>query len=124
MGERRPLVRRIRSAAQTTAVGSLIALARWLPRPWLLGVGTAVGELAYRLDRKHTRVAIKNLTLAFGDALSPSERRRIAQDCWRHYGRITADAAAFHRLGRRDIGNGSDTGALELRAAHAEEGVL
>jgi KDO2-lipid IV(A) lauroyltransferase len=126
MGERRPLVRRIRSAAQTAAVGSLIGLARWLPRPWLLGLGSAVGELAYRLDRKHTRVAIKNLTLAFGDALSPSDRRRIARDCWRHYGRITADAAAFHRLGPQDIGKRIRYEGLEaLRAAHAEgKGVL
>jgi KDO2-lipid IV(A) lauroyltransferase len=126
MGERPPLVRRLRSAAQTGTAGALIALARWLPRSWLLALGTSAGELAYRLDRKHTRVAIKNLTLAFGDTLSPSDRRRIARACWRHYGRITADAAAFHRLGPEDIGTRIRYRGLEaLRAAHAEgKGVL
>jgi Kdo2-lipid IVA lauroyltransferase/acyltransferase len=126
MGERPSLVRRVRSAAETAAAGSLIALARWLPRPWLLALGTAAGELAYRLDRGHTRVALKNLTIAFGDALSPSDRRRITRACWRHYGRITADAAAFHRLSAADIGTRIRYEGLEaLRAAHAEgKGVL
>ena len=126
MGERPRLVRRLRSAAQTVAAGSLIGLARWLPRPWLAGLGTAAGELAYRLDRKHTRVAIANLTIAFGDALSPSDRRRITRACWRHYGRITADAGAFHRLGPKDIGTRIRYEGLDhLRAAHAEgKGVL
>ena len=126
MGERPPLVRRIRSAAETAAAGSLISLARWLPRPWLLALGTAAGELAFRLDRDHTRVALKNLTIAFGDALSPSDRRRITRACWRHYGRITADAAAFHRLSADDIGTRIRYEGLDaLRAAHAEgKGVL
>ena len=126
MGERPLLVRRFRTAAQTAAAGSLIGVARWLPRPWLLRLGTAAGELAYRLDRKHTQVAIKNLTAAFGDALSSSDRRRIARACWRHYGRITADAAAFHRLGPKDIGTRIRyTGLEALQAAHAEgKGVL
>lgn len=126
MGDRPPLIRRIRSAAETAAAGSLIGLARWLPRPWLLALGTAAGELAYRLDRRHTRVALKNLTIAFGDAVSPPDRRRIARACWRHYGRITADAAAFHRLTPADIGRRIRYEGLEaLRAAHVEgKGVL
>jgi KDO2-lipid IV(A) lauroyltransferase len=116
----------LRSAAETAIAGALLGLARWLPRRWLLALGASAGELAYRLDRKHTRVALANLETAFGDALPPDERRRIARACWRHYGRITADAAAFHRLRPHDIGTrvryeGQDA----LRAAQAEgKGVL
>jgi KDO2-lipid IV(A) lauroyltransferase len=89
-------------------------------------LGTATGELGYRLARKHTRVALKNLEVAFGDALTPEERRRITRACWRHYGQITADAAAFHRLRPEDIGTRIRYEGLEaLRAAHAEgKGVL
>ncbi len=120
------IVRRARSAAESLLAGSLLGLARWLPRRWLLALGAATGELAYRFDRKHTRVALTNLKSAFGDALSPSDRRRIARACWRHYGRITADAAAFHRLRPEDIGTRIRyEGLEELRAAHAEgKGVL
>ena len=124
---RRPTVlRRIRSAAESATTGLFLGLARWLPRDWLLALGTATGELGYRLARKHTRVALENLELAFDDALAPAERRRIARACWRHYGRITADAAAFHRLRPEDIGTRIRYEGLEaLRAAHAEgKGVL
>jgi len=92
----------------------------------LLALGQATGELAYRLARKHTRVALANLKSAFGDALSPGERQRIVRACWRHYGRITADAAAFHRLSPEDIGTRiRHEGLDQLRTAHAEgKGVL
>ena len=126
MGERPSVARRFRSAAETAAAGLLLGLARWLPRRWLLALGAATGELAYRFDRRHTKVALNNLKLAFGETLSDDERRRIARACWRHYGRITADAAAFHRLRPGDIGTRIRYEGLEaLRAAHAEgKGVL
>jgi KDO2-lipid IV(A) lauroyltransferase len=92
----------------------------------LLALGAATGELAFRLDRKHTRVALDNLERAFGDALSPEERRRIARACWHHYGRITADAAAFHRLRPEDAGTLIRYEGLDaLREAYTEgHGVL
>ena len=118
--------KRIRFAVETAAAALLLGFARILPRPLLDGVGTAMGELAYRLDRKHTAVALENLDLAFGNSASPAERRRIARACWRHYGRITADAAAFPRLGPADIGTRIRYEGLEaLKAAYAQrKGVL
>jgi KDO2-lipid IV(A) lauroyltransferase len=118
--------RRLRTASESLAARSILTLARWLPRSWLLAFGSTAGELAYRLDRKHTGVALKNLELAFGDSLSASERRWIVRSCWRHYGRITCDAAAFHRLSPQDIGRGIRyEGLEEARAAHREgKGVI
>jgi KDO2-lipid IV(A) lauroyltransferase len=126
MPPRPSLARRVRSAVESAIAGSLLALARWLPRTWLIALGAATGELAFRLARKHTRVALKNLETAFGDRFSPVERRRIARACWRHYGRITADAAAFHRLRPDDIGTRIRYEGLEvIRAAYAKgNGVL
>lgn len=104
----------------------LFGLAKGLPRPVLSAIGTTAGELAYRLDRRHTKVALDNLERAFGDGLSPAERRRITRACWQHYGRITADAAAFPRLGPKDIGTRIRYEGLDaLREASAEgKGVL
>ena len=126
MQQRPSVARRIRSAAETSAAAVLLGLARWLPRPWLSALGTAAGELAYRFDRRHTKVALKNLERAYGAALTEADRRRITRACWRHYGRITADAAAFHRLGPEDIGTRMRYEGLDLlRAAHAEgKGIL
>jgi len=126
MPEPASLGRRLRSAAETSAGTVLFGLAKALPRSWLTAIGTAAGELAYRFDRRHTKVALANLELAYGDALSPAERRRVTRACWRHYGRITTDAAAFPRLGREDIGTRIRYEGLEaLRQASAEgKGVL
>ena len=120
------LPRRLRAAAESLAASSIIGLARWLPRPWLLAIGSSAGELAYRLDRRHTSVALSNLKLALGDALTPDERRRIVRRCWRHYGRITCDVAAFHRLSPADVGPRVHYEGLdELRAAYdAGKGVI
>jgi KDO2-lipid IV(A) lauroyltransferase len=126
MRDRRSFIRRLRSAAETLAGRALLAAGSRLPRAWLHRLGRAVGELAFRLDRKHTRVALDNLAAAFGPGLSHDDRRRIARACWRHYGVITADAAAFPRLRAADAGTTIVYEGLEtLREAYAEgRGVL
>ena len=116
----------VRFAVETAVASGLLAVARWLPRPVLGALGAGMGELAYWLDRKHTHVALDNLQSAFDHTLSLAERRRITRACWHHYGRITADAAAFPRLDPSEIGTriryeGLDT----LKAAYGEgHGVL
>ncbi len=126
MGARRSPSRRLRAAAQVVAARTLLGLARWLPRRVLLGIGALAGSLAFHLDRKHTAVALRNLETAFGSSKSADERRRIALACWRHYGRITADTAAFHRLSPADIGTRVRyDGVDDIREAYREgRGVL
>jgi KDO2-lipid IV(A) lauroyltransferase len=116
----------MRFAVETAAAASLLALARSLPERALAGLGRAMGSLAFRLDRKHTRVAEENLKIAFGDTLTDDDRRRIVRDCWRHYGRITADGAAFPRRRREEIGTRIRYENLEaVKTAYAEgRGVL
>ena len=118
--------KRLRFAVETVAGASLLAAGRLLPRRVLRGAGALAGELAYRLDRRHTRVALANLEAAFGPTTTPRERRRIARACWHHYGRIAADAAAFPRLGPADVGTHVRYEGLDvLRAAYASgRGVL
>jgi Kdo2-lipid IVA lauroyltransferase/acyltransferase len=126
MADQRTFAKRLRFAAESTIAGALLAMARWLPRRALAAIGAGMGDLAYRIDRKHTRVAVDNLKTAFGDALTEADRRRIARDCWRHYGRITADAAAFPRLRATDIGTRIRYEGLDaVKEAYAEgRGVL
>lgn len=120
------VAKRARFAVESALAATLLAAARVLPRRFLLAIGAAAGELAYRLDRKHTRVALGNLEAALGDAMPPDVRRRVARACWRHYGRITADAAAFRRLTIGDVGRRVRYEGLEaLRDAYARgRGVL
>jgi len=71
---------------------------RFLPRPACLWIGQAFGGLVFRLDRKHRRLALANLEIAFGPAAGPAALRRIARDSFRHFGRVTADSLKWTRL--------------------------
>jgi len=118
----RPIAKRFRSAAETAAATLLAGIAGFLPRPWLTALGSCAGELAFRLDRRHTKVALSNLERAYGPAMSEAERRRIARACWRHYGRITADTAAFPRLTQGDIGTRIRYDGVDALKGAYEEG--
>ena len=45
---------------------ALVALLQALPLTWVARLGRAGGALAYWLDARHRRVALKNLTMCFG----------------------------------------------------------
>ncbi len=81
--------------------GTLRAVAllfRFLPRSACLWTGQMFGELVFRLDRKHGRLALDNLEVAFGPATDPDARRRIARASFRHFGRVMADTLKWTRL--------------------------
>ncbi len=44
----------------------------------------ALGDLWYRLDRRHREIAKRNLAFAYGEALSPAERSHVARQVFRH----------------------------------------
>jgi KDO2-lipid IV(A) lauroyltransferase len=101
-------------------------MARLTPHSLLLALGTLAGSLGYLLDRRHTRIAMENLRMAFGAGLSPREARRIVRACWHHFGRITMDTLSFARLGRESAARRVQFEGLEhLRAAYERgRGVL
>lgn len=113
---------RIEAAVFTAA----LAVARLMPRPLLLFLGTLTGTLGYLLDRRHTGIALENLRQAFGPTLPSREARRIVRACWRHFGRTTMDTLNLSRLNRESAGRDVHYEGLEhLRAAYAAgRGVL
>lgn len=77
-----PLLQRIeytayRFIARRVAAMSEESLQRW---------GTRLGALARNVLLSRDRLAMRNLRLAYPDR-DPRELRRIADDCWRHFGR-------------------------------------
>jgi len=73
-------------------------LTRLLPRRACLWTGQTLGSLAFRVDRKHRRLALANLEKALGREAGADERLRIARDSFRHFGRVTADVLKWTRL--------------------------
>jgi KDO2-lipid IV(A) lauroyltransferase len=76
------------------AVAGLFAI---LPRTLALRVGPLIGELLYRFDRRHRRIALFNLGLAFPEK-SDDERRAILRRSCRNLGRVAAEWCHFASL--------------------------
>jgi lauroyl/myristoyl acyltransferase len=69
-----------------------VAFIQALPLRSAARFGRASGGLAYLLDRRHRRVAIRNLAMCFGDEKSPVELRGIARENFRRIGENFAGA--------------------------------
>jgi KDO2-lipid IV(A) lauroyltransferase len=52
---------------------------------WLV---RGLAALWYRLDRRHRRITLANLSFAYGTALSPAARERLARGVFRHFVRF------------------------------------
>src|SRR5690606_11862395 len=78
-------------------VRAIRAVLRILPHAAVRGLGAAVGQLFYLLDRKHRRVALTNLAQCF-PTRSPGERRAIAREMFRHFGRLLFEILKFSTL--------------------------
>lgn len=109
-----------RAALEAALFRGLLRLSGVVSRPVLLRLGAAAGSLAYVLDRRHRRVALDNLALAFGDAMAEPERRRVTRACFAHFGRILLDTLTFPRITAEDAGRLVEYRGLEhVRAAYA-----
>lgn len=71
---------------------ALVAFLQALPLTWVARLGRAGGALAYWLDARHRRVALKNLTMCFGAAKSPAAIRALAKENFRRIGENYASA--------------------------------
>ncbi len=65
---------------------SLVTLLQALPLRGVARIGRAGGAVAFWLDGRHRRVALRNLTMCFGAEKSPDEIRAIAQENFRRLG--------------------------------------
>jgi len=65
---------------------AVIALVQSLPLTLVARLGRAGGALAFWLDARHRRVALKNLKMCFGREKSPAEIRAIAKENFRRIG--------------------------------------
>ncbi len=74
---------------------ALIAAARVMPVAASAWFGSRIGQVASWVDRPRRRVALANLELAYGDALSAAERRRIVAAVYRHLGRFLFEYLAL-----------------------------
>ena len=66
------------------------------------GAGRLLGELVFYLDRRHRRITLENLELAFGDSKSGKEKRDIGRKSFRNLGFNLVEFLRIPRLIRGD----------------------
>jgi lauroyl/myristoyl acyltransferase len=64
----------------------MVVFLQALPLVWVAQLGRAGGALAFWLDGRHRKVALKNLTMCFGTEKSAEEIRAIAKENFRRIG--------------------------------------
>lgn len=97
------LIKRMRNAVIYQAVCALIGLMNALPRQRALSVGGWIGGLAYRAARGPRRLALSNLTLAYGELQSRGQIRRLGRAVFREMGRNVVDVARLPRVTAENV---------------------
>src|SRR3982750_2117574 len=82
-----------RAAARAVRAGSEATLRRW---------GTRLGTLARHILRGRDRLAMRNLAETFPEK-SEAERRRIIDECWRHFGREALETIRMQHVSSEEI---------------------
>ena len=82
-----------RAAARAVRSASEATLRRW---------GTRLGALARHILRGRDRLAMRNLAATF-PGKSESERRRIIDECWRHFGREALETIRMQHVPIEEI---------------------
>jgi KDO2-lipid IV(A) lauroyltransferase len=79
------------------AVRTVVAAVRVMPGPLVRSCGAAAGLASYLFDRRHRRIAGRNLAVAF-PLRSARERRAIARSAFMHFGRLLFELVEFSSL--------------------------
>lgn len=74
----------------------LLAFLAGIPAPWTVRLGKILGLAAYHLDRRHRRVALQNLALAFPE-MADGHRKAVAR---RSFQNLVTTFLEIPRLGR------------------------
>jgi KDO2-lipid IV(A) lauroyltransferase len=75
---------------------------RALPHRGARAFGRWIGALAHALDGRHREIARRNMALA-GIGADDAERRRLAGECFRHFGAALCDAISATRFGATEL---------------------
>ena len=95
------------------AARAVIAFLQALPLRWVARLGRCGGQLAYWLDARHRRVAISNLTAAFGTELPPREIQALARENFRRIGENYASAVKTFSMSNAELFNHMELVGLE-----------
>lgn len=80
-----------------------VAFIQVWPLAWVARLGRAGGALAFWLDARHRRVALRNLSMCFGGEKSPAEIHALAHENFRRIGEAYACAIKTASMGFEEL---------------------
>lgn len=78
------------------AVRAAVGVVQALPTAWAFAVAEWFGRLAYRVDKRHRRVAADNLAAAYPD-LGPAAVDGLVRGCYRHFATVAVEMLLLPR---------------------------
>ena len=90
----------------------LLSLIRLVPLPSLAALGRCAGRLAFAVDRRHRRVALRNLRIAFPKKLD-ADRRAIARESFTRTGQNFVLMAKVAQMPREKIADLLEVSGME-----------
>jgi lauroyl/myristoyl acyltransferase len=94
-------------------------LVLWLPHRCLVWFAKPIGSIAYRLDPRGRRVSMQNLDSAFGETITRSEKKRIAESGYQSFARTMFELFWSPNLTRKIVDKTFRTEGLVEGAALA-----
>lgn len=74
-----------------------------IPRREFVRLALPLGRLWYGMDRYHRRIALDNMSIAFGKELSPAEIRSLARDNFVQLVRVVLEIPSLLKLSKENI---------------------
>jgi KDO2-lipid IV(A) lauroyltransferase len=72
--------------------------ARIVPFSVMIAFGRGLGVFAYRVDRRYRKVALKNLTIAYGNTMSMAEKLRIVRGVFVGFAKSSMEFVAVSHM--------------------------
>jgi len=79
------------------AVRLTVCVLQGLPTRWAYGFAAFLAALAYRVDKRHRKVAAENLGFAFPEK-TPAEIDRLVRGCYLHFCKVAIEIARLPRV--------------------------
>lgn len=80
----------------------MFALLSHMPEKWIVIAGNLIGRIWFKMDKRHRKVILSNLELAFGDIQSDSENRELAIKVFQNIAQMPFEIARSMRLNEKN----------------------
>jgi len=102
--KKHPFFRAIRHLLEYALALPFFLIVPHLPRSWIRPLGKGLGLLSYRLIGRRRRIALDNLELAYGPAMTELERQTLVRQVFIHFATAALDFLWASRLSAQTLG--------------------